>query len=82
MSELKRPPEVVGVRWHSRVASNTCLRHINLQNLTGKVRRVGNFYIKNGEFSDLWLGEWVEDVNDHQRGVSATKIENVTRFNE
>jgi len=39
-------------------------------NLAGKVRRTNKFYIKNGEFSDLWVGEWVEDTtNQHRSGA-------------
>jgi len=33
------------------------------------IRRLGIFYIKNGEFSDLWLGEWVVETKKEQFGA-------------
>ena len=39
--------------------------------MSSKVVKGGKFYIKNGEFSDLWEGVWVDETKRKVFGVSA-----------
>lgn len=49
------------------------------------VQTLDKFYTKNGEFSDLWVGEWVRKSKAEIFGVSTIKntnhvAANITRF--
>lgn len=45
-----------------------------LQDLSGMIRILDKFYTKNGEFSDLRIGEWAVTSNADQLGVSARNL--------
>lgn len=47
---------------------------ITMQDLSGMIRIIDKFYIKNGEFSDLRLGEWAVTSNANQLGVSGMNL--------